>query len=313
MTNIYQRLEKVETSRKSLFLFIFLSLINLAALYFFIKINLNHLLSLELPYYLLFLLLLFLFNFTLTILSIVYDLDRFILLNILMMLIIYFSLNNLILDNYFLMFFLLGLFILFQFNLYHSINKIYKNSINIDWLSIFRISWNIVTFFYLIFLFSFLTFLPSLEKLSFQDIYNSLNKFSNIKWNNQISLDTKIGDILNQNIESNLPLKLKNEVIMKSIKDLNNKFNINISAESTIREAVAQYLVKQIDIIKKNGNKTYFLKASILFMIFILIQPIFYLLGFIIAFISFLLIKILIHLKIFKLTYSQITKEIIDI
>lgn len=311
MTNIYEKLKINNKNNKEILVFLILVIINLISLNFFIKHNLNYLFSIDINKYLFIISLFFIFNFSLALFYLIYDLEKFIILNILMIILIYLNLNKLLIDNYLLGFTLLGIFILIQFLIYFSIEKIYKNNILINWLAIFKISWNYSILTYLIFIFLLLSFLPSLEKLNFQDIYFSLGKF-NLFFNNQFSLDQKIVNLINKNIDENLPQKIKIESLNNSIKELNNKFNIDLNINSTIREAIAKYLANQIDIIKKNNEKSVIIKSTILFLVIIIIQPIFYFMGFLVAYLYLFLIKILIYLKIFKLSYNQVLKEQIE-
>lgn len=312
MTNIYEKLKTKDKSNKGILILFVLSLINLISLNFFINFNLNYLFLIDFNYYLIIISLLAIFNFSLVIIYLIYDFDRFIILVILMMLIIYLNLKNLLANNYLLGFTLLGIFLLFQLKIYYTIEKLYKNNILIDWLLILRTSWNYLILVYLIFIFTILTFLPSLEKLTFQNIYSNLSKFD-LFLNSQFHLDQKVVDLLTKNFDKNLPPKIKSEYLNNAIKELNNKFSIQLNVNSTLREAIAQYLTNQIDLIKKNENKSLIIKSIILFLFLIIIQPLFYLAGFLISYICFLLVKLLIYLKIFNLSYNQILKEQIEI
>ncbi|MCS7183984.1 MAG: hypothetical protein NZ866_01380 [Patescibacteria group bacterium] len=310
MVNIYNNLKLQEKNNKSLIYFIILSVLGLVSFYFFLNLNLNYLFKFDVYYYLLLLSLFAIFNFIFVLLSILYDLERIIFFNILLIFITYFTLNSIFQNNQIIFLSLLGILFLGNLFIYYSLENIYKKNINIDWLHLFRNSWNIFCFFYLMFTFTILTFLPSLERLSFQDIYKNLDKFSNF---NNFYLNKNIVEILNKNIDQNLPDKIKKEAIQKAIQDLNNKFNLNLTPQSSVKEAIAQYLTNQIDLLKKNKDKNYVLKSIIFFVILIIIQPIFYFLGFIVSTISKIFIDIIIYFKIFKISYNQVLKETIEI
>jgi hypothetical protein len=310
MNNIYEKLiPNNNPTNYSLIIFILLSIINIVSLYFFSFYNLKYLLQLDANHFLLLILFLVIFNFTLVILSIIYSLERFLYVLIINNLVILYILYPIIKDNYLIYLLLLAGFNIVGINIYYLLEKIYKNNININWLNIFKTSWIYLIWTYLFFIFVLLTLLPSLEKLKFQDIYNSLNKLNYLSLNYFYSLDEKVINILNKNIDQKLPQNIKQDLVIKALKDLNNKFNLTLTTDSTLKEAVAQYLANQIDLMNQNQDKIYLIKSMIILLLIIIIQPFLYILGYLIAFFSWLLVKILISLKIFKITYNQILKE----
>ncbi|GIW65677.1 MAG: hypothetical protein KatS3mg094_196 [Candidatus Parcubacteria bacterium] len=308
--NIYEKILNNKERNNSLFYYLILLIINLGSLYFFLNLNIKYIFQLEPLIYLYILLALAIFNFSLVIIAIIYDLDRFIISNVFLIILIFIFTNKLFQENYIQLFILSGVFLIFNLLNYSIINRNYKSNLIINWPYLFRISWNFLIISFFIFIFNFLTFLPSFEKLTFENIYLTLNKFDNLNW---ISLDTKIVDILNKNIDKNLPNDIRKQAIINSIKDLNNKFNLNLETKSTLKDAISQYLTKQIETIKDSQEKIYIIKSIIAAILIATIQPIFYIIGFIVGYLSYFMMKILIALKIFKISYNQALKENIEI
>jgi len=196
---------------------------------------------------------------------------------------------------------------------YFLLKNFDKNSLKINWFYSFRILWNINALFILIILFIYLGFYFDFSKITENQLSNLLDKTKFIFeiLNLGITPDTKMEDIILRNIGLELDEATKKEAVALSINEINKRYNLNLKPESTIKEAIAQYIKNQSAIISNSQKKFSFNKISIIIIFLLILNSLLYILGYISAFLSLIPFYIIKKLKLFEIEKEPVYKEII--
>ncbi len=209
------------------------------------------------------------------------------------------------------LFYLPVLYILFLSLAYYLIKHSEQNYLKINWFYLFRIFWNVNAFFILILIFIYLLiyFNPSRVQQSYIENFLSRTKFIFEVLNLGVTPDTKISDIIKNNIQMSLDEKTMNEAIKLSIEEINKKYNLKLTPESTLKEAIAQYVKNYSQVF--NENRININKIFLVLILVLLLQSILYILGFISSVVSLIVFYIINKLKLFEIVKEPTYKETI--
>jgi len=186
-----------------------------------------------------------------------------------------------------------------------------KNSLKINWLHSFKTLWNINALFFLIVIFIFLSFYFDFSQIKKEQIENLLDKSKSLFeiLNLGITPDSKIEDVILRNINVQLDETTKKEAVTLSINEINKKYNLNLKPESTIKEAIAQYLKNQTSAISNQQKGLNFNKLFIIIILILILNSLFHILGSISSFLSLIPFYFLKKIKLFETESEPVYKE----
>ncbi len=224
-----------------------------------------------------------------------------------------FGLFNLYLKNIIFASILTFIFFIFYLFYWWKIVKSYKNALKLNFLSSVLDIWNFLTFFLLIFTFLSIVFLINFKELpkeSIEKFIEKSNYFFEVA-NLGIVPETKIRDILSKNLPAEVDEKTKEEILKMGLEELNKRLKLNLKLETTLKEALAEYIYLNFQKIETSGQLAYKIILG-LFLVLIL-RYVLLIIGSILSVFAYLIFLTLKYLKLIQIEYQLLEKEIIKI
>jgi len=194
---------------------------------------------------------------------------------------------------------------------YFLVKNLERNNLKINWFHAFRILWNTNSFFVLLTLLIFLAIYFDFSQITEHQIITLVDrtKFIFEILNIGVTPDTKIEEIILRNVAFQLDEATKKEAINLSLSEINKRYNLDLKPESTLKEAIAQYLKNQTANIAEQKNKLNFNKIFIIIILLLILNSLLYILGYVFSIFSLIPFYVIKKIRLFEIEKEPTYKE----
>jgi hypothetical protein len=186
--------------------------------------------------------------------------------------------------------------------------------LKVDWPSLFQIKWNafswtVIVSMSLFILFSLQAGFVSKEKfiqiMSFTQPLFKQTKFG-------LTPSTTVSELATRSLPDDIKKlngQLREAAISLAIKQLSERFNVELSKEDTLSESIFKYLNQILKTASQDQVRLYALKLSSIVILIIILQPIFWFWGWILSYLAILPLMLLRRLGLYTIEPETVSRD----